>query len=92
MSGEILNGVVRPGPPPADADRPQVVICDEHGTPVQAVVHLPDGTVAQINVADLDPGPIFTQPERRFHLDSRMGQSFGGHLFNPRDSIRITGI
>jgi hypothetical protein len=97
MSDEILDGVVRPGPPPADAVRPEVVIQREDGTVTQAVVHLPDGTAVEISAADRDPGPVFIEPDpwacdlSAFKLDWRMRQMSGAHLINPRDLIRITG-
>lgn len=95
--GEVRDGVVYPGPLPADAVRLEAVIRDEHGTVTQAVVHLPDGTVIEVSAADLDPGQVFIELEpwardvAAFNLDWRMRQSFGAHLISPRDLIRITG-
>jgi hypothetical protein len=95
VSGEVLDGVVRPGPPPADALRPEVVIQREDGTVTQAVIHLPDGTAVEITEADLDPGPLI-EPARwvhdtaAFHLNWRIRQAFSAHLIDPRDIVRIT--
>lgn len=97
MSDEVIDGVVRPGPPPADAVRPEAVVYDQYGTPVQAVVHLPDGTVVEVTAADLGPGPLVMEPDpwtcdtAAFNLGWRMRQSFGAHLIDPRDLVRITG-
>lgn len=63
MSGEVLDGVVRPGPPPPDAVRPEVVIQREDGTVTQAVIRLDDGTLVEVTTPDLDPGPVFIEPE-----------------------------
>lgn len=94
MSGEILDGVVRPGPPPADAVRPEVVIQREDGTVTQAVVRLDDGTLVEVIAPDVDPGPIFIEPEpwardlAAFKLDWRMRQTFGAHHADPHSILR----
>jgi hypothetical protein len=98
MSDQPIEGTVRPGPPPADAVRPQTVIRGEDGEIVGAVVHLPDGTVVEVTAPDpASIGPVFIEPGPwrydvgAFKLDWRMRQSFGAHLIDPRDLIRITG-
>jgi hypothetical protein len=95
MSGEIIDGVVRPGPPPADAVRPAVVICDEQGEVRQAVVRLDDGTLVEVTAPDPSTiGPVLIEPDpwapdvSAFNFDWRMRDSFAAHLLNPRDLAR----
>jgi hypothetical protein len=95
MSDEIIDGVVRPGPPPPDAVRPEAVIRTEDGTVTQAVVHLPDGTVVEVTAPDTDiPGPFADLPSRwaedvsAFKLDWRMRQTFGAQQADPRSILR----
>jgi hypothetical protein len=63
---EPLRGVVRPGPPPAEAVRPEVVIRDENGRTVQAVVRLDDGTLVDVTLPNLGlfhPGQFSIAPQ-----------------------------
>jgi hypothetical protein len=83
VSDEILEGVVQPGPPPA-----------EDGTVTQAVVRLPDGTVVEVTAPDIDPGPFAGPPSRwaddvsAFKLDWRIRQTFGAHQADQRPILQ----
>lgn len=97
---EPLQGVVRPGPAPADADRPEVLIRDETGTPVQVVVRLDDGSLVEITQASLETADALPAPDAlyrpvpyewsdqaaEFRLRQRL--AFGGHLADPRSILR----
>jgi hypothetical protein len=92
VSDEVIEGVVRPGPPPADAVRPEVVIRAEDGDIVQAVVRLDDGTVVEVTAPDpstfaAEPLPDFTAERRMFEARVRLSAP----CLNPRDMVRITG-
>ncbi|GAA4626659.1 hypothetical protein GCM10023196_035780 [Actinoallomurus vinaceus] len=94
MSDQILDGVVRHGPPPADAVRPEVVIRDEDGEVVQAVVRLDDDMVVEVTAADMppiDPGG-FTITDQASQWDEaefrrRTRFLFGAQLTDPRPMI-----
>lgn len=96
MSDEILDGVVRPGPPPADATRPEVVIRAEDGTVTQAVVRLDDDTLVEVTApspVDISPG-AFTFDEApawgdvQFALAYQARMAAAAHVVDPRSIFR----
>lgn len=95
MSDEILDGVVRPGLPPPDAVRPEVVIRAEDGTVVQAAVRYGDTlvefTIPDVDAVDPDDYWVDRSVWDQIAVQERVRMAASLQVIDPRSLIRLTG-
>jgi hypothetical protein len=100
LSDEILDGVVRPGPPPGNADRPAVVIRNADGKVVQAVIRIDDDTVVEVTASGIDPGTFALEmpagpntPGVRWDIGRSLwahAYLSGAQVIDPRSIVTVT--